>query len=706
MSYELTFTRGFKSGLEVLPREIYPIVDRQLKLIEADPFANNPNAKKLKNMRNRFRVRIGIHVRLLYQVYSKQQRVELFSIGPRDKIYDERNGSHTPLTPAEADAIRAEIQVANSKSEISREIDERVAPRARVVDLPITVEVIEWITEDELFLLQVPSEWCPNILSAGSIEGLLASNVEASIKSLIEDYWTNPQPTQIEKLYSLSAGQGSEVIAQHPLSNFLIALDPEQRQALQKIKSDGPYLLKGSAGTGKSLVGLYHIRDLIASRAGESLFDEEERLFGVITYTNTLVDTNQILMQSITPASAHAGLRCSTLDKIAYDLAKNALGGAPNPLSIEGVAKWLRERIIPTLAAKTVDLVERLGSDYVANEIEQVIIGNGLELLEEYLKQERSGRKRGLREVERRHIWAVYENFRSVAQVHKVQTFEQLRVIALNYLKAKPDYPRFSVLFVDEAQDFSKVARKLCLTLVGQPRHLLLAADTGQSIYTVPSSWIQSDPRLNFQRRKPIMLERSYRATREIGQAIAPLRMDIGDEDDRSTNARPVFSGPRPRWIEVPLDNHVGEVCNEISRLVNEDNNPINPGQIAIILRDSTSANRYLSALQDRNIEVALVDKNTPLRLSEHHVHIVTAHSSKGLGFPVVFVPEVHESVYPWRYLMGRAKDEQQSEQIKDAEQRLLYVALSRASHRLYMVVDTEKPSPFLVNLDRSAHWS
>lgn len=706
MRYEIAFTRGFKDGLEGLPREIYPIIDRQLEWIQNDPFGKNPGATRMRNERNSFRMRIGIHVRMQYQVHSKQRRVELIGIGPRENFYDGRHGSATPLTPEEAAAIRAEIHGTPLKPQVARpEAGRKGSPEPRA-ELPVTVEALSWITVDELFLLHVPPESWPAILEAGSIEGLQACGVDAGIKTQIEDYWTNPQPTQVDKLYAISAGQGASAIAQQPLAHFLIALDPEQAQALQRIKDDGPYLLKGSAGTGKSLVGLYHIRDLIMARAGESLFDEKGALFGVITYTNTLVDANQTLLQSITPVSAQAGIRCSTLDKISHDLAAKALGMKPNALRVEGIAKWISEKIAPKLPAGTADLVGRLGADYVAEEIEQVIIGNGLAELADYIAQERRGRKRGLRETERREIWTVYEAFMRLGEARHVQTFEQWKVLALKYLAAQPDHPRFAVLFVDEAQDFSRVARRLCVELVGDPKHLVLAADTGQSIYTVPSSWRQTDPRLNFRRRRPIMLNRSYRATREIGQAIAPLRLDPGDEDDRSTNALPVFSGPKPRWIQAPFREHADLVSQEIANLVRDSSNPVNAGQVAIIVRKSADAERFGSALRARNIASVIIEKGAPLRTTGHHVHIVTAHSSKGLGFPVVFVPEVRDDVYPWRFLWDKAKDPQQREQIEDNEQRLLYVALSRASHRLFMVVDAQQPSPFVNKLDRSAHWS
>ena len=37
--YEVTFTETFKDGLERLPREIRPIIDRQLDQLAVDPFA-------------------------------------------------------------------------------------------------------------------------------------------------------------------------------------------------------------------------------------------------------------------------------------------------------------------------------------------------------------------------------------------------------------------------------------------------------------------------------------------------------------------------------------------------------------------------------------------------------------------------------------------------------------------------------------------
>jgi len=533
-------------------------------------------------------------------------------------------------------------------------------------EVPVEIEELDWICEDELFLLQIPQETWPTIREAGSIEALQRAALDSRLKVRIEDYRTNPKKTQVEKLYSLSPGQGVETIAQRPLSEFLIMLDPEQRSALSRIKNRGPYLLKGSAGTGKSLVGLYHIRDLIVMRAGESLYDTASSRYGVVTYTNTLVDANGMLLRAITPESAHDGIDCTTLDSIACRLAKSVLGAAPNALSTVGVANFLSNHVAPLLRDGSSErgLLERIGREFVAEEIEQAIIGNGLKNLDDYLQLVRRGRKRGLRREERQDIWRLYEELMDVCTKKKVQTFEQWRVLALDYLRDHPEYPRYTAMFVDEAQDFSRVARQLCLELIADPKHLLLAADTGQSIYTNPPSWRQCDARFNFQARRPIQLSKSYRATWEIGQAIAGLRSDPGDEVDHSSNAAPVFSGPKPIWIDADVQDHPSRVAELVGHLVRDGSNPIQAGLIAIILRKSGRFATYARELRAQGIGYTLVEKGSPLRVDQPNVHVITAHSSKGLSFPIVIVPDVSSNYYPPQHLMARITDPDQREDL------------------------------------------
>lgn len=715
MSFEIAFTKGFRDQVRALPPEFYGAIDRQLKWLAEDPYERNPNAKRLKNVRQTFRMRIAKDVRVLYRIDGRQQRVVLFAVGQRASIYTHLEDPDQPLSAPDNEAIRARIAdpvprvpktpralpPAPSASEQPR--TDRQNPEGQDIE----VKQLPWFDEDELFLLHVPQELWKRILDAGSLDGLHIAEIPPEVKAQLEDYWTNPASTHVEKLFSLARDQNLSSISQQPLVNFLVALDPEQREVLGKLKADGgPYLLKGSAGTGKSLVGLYHVRDLMTARVGEGLYDEQPSRYAVITYTNTLVKASEKLLHAITLESTHGNITCCTLDSLARDLAGKASSKKEGLLKEQAMANWLVELIVPKLSKEAASLVTTLGKDYVIDEIEQAIYGNGLDSESEYLALDRQGRKRPMQPDERRSLWEVHTALGSLMQERGTQSFAQVRSRALEYLKNHPEYPRFAGVFVDEAQDFSKVARQICLELVRDPRHLVLAADSGQSIYTVPTSWSQCDPRFDFRRRRPLLLTRSYRATKEIGRAIAPLRHDPGDEDDRSVSASPVFSGPMPRWIEAPREEHLRVVCEEIAGLLNAGVQSVHPSQIAIIVPDKSRANAFQAELKAQDTDAVLINKDTPIQYNGKAVQIVTAHSCKGLGFPVVLVTDVDGTRYPADWRLRLAKDDKQREQILDREQRLLYVALSRASHRLIMVTGSEVPCPFLAKLDRKAHWS
>lgn len=70
----------------------------------------------------------------------------------------------------------------------------------------------------------------------------------------------------------------------------------------------------------------------------------------------------------------------------------------------------------------------------------------------------------------------------------------------------------------------------------------------------------------------------------------------------------------------------------------------------------------------------ALLSREEDEPLRENVVTLMTAHASKGLEFPVVFIPGVEEDLFPY----ARAAD-------IDEEKRLLYVAMTRAKERLYI---------------------
>ena len=83
-------------------------------------------------------------------------------------------------------------------------------------------------------------------------------------------------------------------------------------------------------------------------------------------------------------------------------------------------------------------------------------------------------------------------------------------------------------------------------------------------------------------------------------------------------------------------------------------------------------------------------------------MHVLTAHSIKGLEFPHIIIPNVSGLMYPAEFLTRNTKSEREREEVIESDRRLLYVACSRAMHTLWLLVDKNNRSPFIDELDQS----
>ncbi|KAG7746213.1 hypothetical protein KL912_004473 [Ogataea haglerorum] len=66
-------------------------------------------------------------------------------------------------------------------------------------------------------------------------------------------------------------------------------------------------------------------------------------------------------------------------------------------------------------------------------------------------------------------------------------------------------------------------------------------------------------------------------------------------------------------------------------------------------------------------------------------VTITTVHGSKGLEWPVVFVPSLCEGIFPSQHATNDVGDTTKNEAALDEERRCMYVAVTRAKERLYL---------------------
>ena len=100
-----------------------------------------------------------------------------------------------------------------------------------------------------------------------------------------------------------------------------------------------------------------------------------------------------------------------------------------------------------------------------------------------------------------------------------------------------------------------------------------------------------------------------------------------------------------------------------------------------------SAAQEFADKNEDATLEaflenIALVSDIDSLEENRDHITMLTAHSAKGLEFPVVFVIGMEEGIFPHQRAMS---DNDEMEE----ERRLCYVAMTRAMDRLYMTCAT-----------------
>ena len=115
--------------------------------------------------------------------------------------------------------------------------------------------------------------------------------------------------------------------------------------------------------------------------------------------------------------------------------------------------------------------------------------------------------------------------------------------------------------------------------------------------------------------------------------------------------------------------------------------------------RDKKSIPEFLSFVEnygDTLEEIRQEQKKQPVK-EEPGVSLMTMHASKGLEFPVVFVPTLNEDIVPYRKAVQEGNLEE--------ERRMLYVAMTRAKTYLHLSFVKERfhkeaePSPFLYEI-------
>ncbi len=180
--------------------------------------------------------------------------------------------------------------------------------------------------------------------------------------------------------------------------------------------------------------------------------------------------------------------------------------------------------------------------------------------------------------------------------------------------------------------------------------------------------------------KKPITTE--YRLE-FIARALALFKISKNNEDKAREILAHQFSEGR---LLRPLN-----VVNECINTFGLKGENINELQTLARSHDQPGLNAFMS-------EIRLVQELDLVDWGKNTVKLMTIHSAKGLEFPVVFIVDMVEDIFP---LTKKLSDQKEM----DEERRICYVGLTRAEKKLYLLYPKrrygrpQRPSRFLIDM-------
>lgn len=218
---------------------------------------------------------------------------------------------------------------------------------------------------------------------------------------------------------------------------------------------------------------------------------------------------------------------------------------------------------------------------------------------------------------------------------------------------------------------------------------LMVLYDDAQSIYEHNNKQKISFRSLGIQAQgRTTILKINYRNTQEILGVAATFAQELLSPEDADEDGVPVVQpmsagrhGPQPTLVNLPsLDDETLWIVNQLKE---QNRNGIPWREMAILYRSYYPTGQALvNRLKFAGIPFS-AKGDVKYTDDQDTVKMITMHSSKGLEFPLVVIPDV-----------GYLPDEKS--EVSD-EVRLLYVAMTRATNNLMMT--SHRESPFMEKL-------
>lgn len=400
-------------------------------------------------------------------------------------------------------------------------------------------------------------------------------------------------------------------------------LHPSQKRIVDGFYN-GPVLIEGGPGTGKTIVGIHR-----AVQLAQNVFKKSDnKKILICTFSKKLAriirqKVDELLNQHNMPSNIDV---CG-IDSYIYQLLRD------NNVSLNvdmNAFYELFKRIY--YSEERTEPIEFYHYEYF-----EIIEKNHITTETEYLEVNRKGAGKPIRKTVRKEIWNFFEKIFMAKKEFKVYTFVDRAIELLNLIDSGSANLRYDAVIIDEAQDLEAIKLKaVCRSIknTANGNSLFILSDVNQRIFRL-STW-KNDIGINVVGRTHY-LKVNYRTTKQISDYARYQFKNANMINSHVKEYKSITSGNQP--IIEGFENK----SQQLKYILDKVKRYITVGypmyEIGIICPSNSHCHQVETILEINNIQTNLLTgENIPAK--DKGVSICTTSGVKGLEFSVVIVFE------------------------------------------------------------------
>jgi hypothetical protein len=470
------------------------------------------------------------------------------------------------------------------------------------------------------------------------------------------------------RFYVLEDLEEIDYLLNEDLERWKVFLHPKQ-EFLVRQNFNGPALIEGGPGTGKTVVGIHR-----AVYLAKNVLKEEDKIL-ICTFSKKLsnylnIKVEELCKQKHVDASK---IDVKGIDSLLYSLAIK--------YKLHDDKILTSERIKNLIKMVFEELKPDKNLHFYIKEYEEIIQRKGIRTVQDYLRVDRKGLGEALNPSQREKVWMFFEKVMEYKKNYKVIDFEDQALLVVEALKNGIIPPLYESIIIDEAQDLTPLRLSLLSLLTkGKTNNLFILSDQNQRIFKL-NGW-KKDTNINIVGRT-YYLSLNYRTTKQIREYADRQFIESKMEKDYLKEYKSLISGPEPTIKEFySKKQQYTFLIQSIKKLIDKG---IKPFEIAII--SPNDLKKISGVLEYEEIKNTILEGDIYPN-GETGVAISTLQGCKGLEFRYVFLPNFDEITVGEQ---SESTDDWYEKLKKNQLECLKYVAITRAREEVIIsVVDEE----------------